>query len=77
MQDKERKFKIFMTLIKTFNIIFILGFAWIFTDAIAHVISSPVKATIYAIVGGCYIGAYGVMTSQMWTDQLQKDNKER
>lgn len=78
MKDKFKNLKSIGIGIKTFNILFILGFCWVFTDAIAHVFSSisPVKATIYAILGGLYIGAYGAMTSQMWTDQL-KDKEDK
>lgn len=74
MKEKLKNFKFLEVLIKTFNILFILSFCWVFTDAMAHVFQgSPLKSTIYAIMGGLYIGAYGVMTSQMWIDQLKKD----
>jgi len=76
MKEKLKNPRFLEILLKTFNILFIIGFCWIFSDCMQLLISNPVKSILYSVIGGCYIGAYGAMTSQMWTDQLYKNMKE-
>lgn len=64
--------KVLLRIFQILNVLFIIVFCIVFSDAIVTVYpSATTKATIYAIIGGLYIGAYGAMTSQLWIKSLE------
>jgi len=77
MKERFTNVDLLIKVLKTFNILFIIGMCWLFADSMMTCFSdSPVKGAIYAIIGGFYIGAYGAMTSQLWIDSLEERKKE-
>lgn len=77
MKEKFTNVDLLIKVLKILNILFIIGMCWLFADSmITCFTNSPVKAAIYAVIGGLYIGSYGAMTSQLWIDSLEEKKKE-
>lgn len=77
MKDKITSIDFLIKVFRTFNVLFIIGMCWLFADSmITCFANSPTRATIYAIIGGLYIGAYGAMTSQLWLDSLANKKEQ-
>ena len=78
MKEKLKSLNFLIKLLKTFNVLFIVGMCWLFADSmISCFANAPVKATLYAIIGGLYIGSYGAMTSSMWIDYLSENDDKQ